>query len=189
MRFSPSVTAVLSYDGLRNYRDYFTRDVPEQIFDDLLHQGFRGSLYLGQRLRPERHRWLRPSPARAQQGAPGPDLELLLLQRRHSARQPVLEGHLARTPTSTPSRTRPRGYLVTAQAGKRFRRGHQFDLGYGRSLYQVHETRASSDAPSTFGSPAAGTSGRHVYLMADVEYDRGDDLRGPRGFFEIGYQF
>jgi hypothetical protein len=34
-----------------------------------------------------------------------------------------------------------------------------------------------------------GDLGRHVYLLTDLEYDQGDDLKGPRGFFELGYRF
>ena len=80
------------------------------------------------------------------------------------------------------------GYLVTAQIGKRFRKGHQFDLSYGRSLYRVKDT-GQQRRTEYLRFSGRGDLGRHVYLLADVEYDRGDDLRGPRGYFEAGYQF
>ena len=80
------------------------------------------------------------------------------------------------------------GYLLTAQAGKRFRKGHQLDFSYGRSLYEVIAVNQRRRT-EYFRITGRGDFGRHFYLLTDVEYDRGDDLQGPRGFFEVGYQF
>ena len=41
---TPSAWAFVSYDGLRNYRYYRNRVVPEEVFDDLLHQGLRAGV-------------------------------------------------------------------------------------------------------------------------------------------------
>lgn len=182
-RFSPSASAVLSYDSRRNYRDYLTRDVPERIFDDLLHQGFRGNVFLGRgsgfnvsggfgvRLKEQdattnAYSWnggLRHGNVFAKDISLGADL---------SGFQNGLT----------------QGYLLTAQAGKRFRKGHQLDFSYGRSLYEVIAVNQRRRT-EYFRFTGRGDFGRHFYLLTDVEYDRGDDLQGPRGFFEIGYQF
>jgi hypothetical protein len=34
-----------------------------------------------------------------------------------------------------------------------------------------------------------GELGRRVYLQGDLEYDTGDDLKGPRAFVEVGVRF
>lgn len=181
-RFSPAASLVFSYDSRRNYRDYFTRNVPERIFDDLLHQGFRGSLYLGKgyglnvtagggvRLRegdtPEAYSWnggIRHGNLFSKDISLGADLNAF-------------------------QNSFTDGYLVTAQTGKRFKGGHQIDFSYGRSLYRVKAT-SQDRRTEYFRFTGRGDVGRHVYALTDFEYDRGDDLQGPRGYFEIGYQF
>jgi hypothetical protein len=44
LRVTPSAWAYVSYDGRRNYRYYTNRVVPEEVFDDLLHQGLRAGI-------------------------------------------------------------------------------------------------------------------------------------------------
>ena len=46
LRVTPSAWAFVSYDGRRNYRYYRNRVVPEEVFDDLLHQGLRAGVNL-----------------------------------------------------------------------------------------------------------------------------------------------
>ncbi len=186
LRFSPSASAALSYDSRRNYRDYFTRNVPEQIFDDLLHQGLRGSFYLGRGYGLNatagfgvllREDTLSPADSNS-----------------YSYNGGLRHGNLFQKEISIGAdfnafqNAVTDGYLVTAQAGKRFRGGHQFDLSYGRSFYRVKAT-AQDRKTEYLRFAGRGDLGRHVYVLADVEYDRGDDLRGLRGFFEAGFQF
>jgi len=187
-RFSRSVSAVLSYDGLRNYRDYLTRSVPERIFDDLMHQGLRANLYLGSgyglnatvgagvRLE-ERNSLLTGVAANSYNYNAGI---------RHGnlfSKDVSLGADLSTFQNSVTS-----GYLATAQTGKRFRQGHQIDFNYGRSLYRVKGT-GQERRTEYFRLTGRGDLGRHVYLLSDLEYDQGDDLKGPRGFFELGYRF
>jgi len=185
LRFSPSASAVLSYDSRRNYRDYYTRNVPEQIFDDLLHQGFRGSIYLG------RGYGLNVTTGF---GVRLPEQTTPATPNSYSYNSGIRHGNLFKKDISVGAdfngfqNVATDGYLVTAQTGKRFRQGHQFDLSYGRSLYRVKAT-GQERRTEYLRFSGRGDVGRHVYVLADVEYDRGDDLRGPRGFFEAGYQF
>ena len=44
LRVARSAWAFVSYDGRRNYRYYQNRVVPEEVFDDLLHQGLRAGV-------------------------------------------------------------------------------------------------------------------------------------------------
>ena len=188
LRFSPSATAVLSYDSLRNYRDYLTRAVPEQIFDDLLHQGYRASLYLGKGY------GLNATAGFGLRLADRNSVTSRLASNAYSYNAGLRHGNLFGKDMSLGfdvnafQNTATTGYLATVQAGKRLRQGHQFDLSYGRSLYRVVETGLDRRT-EYLRFTGRGDLGRHVYLLADVEYDRGDDLQGPRGFFEIGYRF
>jgi len=182
LRFSDSVLTVLSYDSRRSYRDYFTRDVPEQIFDDLLHQGYRASLYLG-----------RGYGLNAAAGF-GVRLEEGERPESYSYNASLRHGNVFGRSLSLGvdgsgfQNDLTDGYLVTAQAGKRFGRGHELDFSYGRSTYRV---KATSEERVTEYLRCSGRVdlGRHLYLLTDLEYDRGDDLQGPRGYFEVGYQF
>ena len=182
LRFSPSASAVLSYDNRRNYRDYLTRDVPEQIFDDLLHQGYRASLYFGS--------------GYGLNVTAGFGLRVKEQDRAnaYSYNAGIRHGNLFAKDVSLGvdvsafQNDLTNGYLVSAQTGKRFKAGHQIDFGYGRSLYQVTSV-GQQRRTEYLRFSGRGSLGRHVYLFTDFEYDRGDDLRGPRGFFEVGYQF
>jgi len=182
LRFSPSVMAVLSYDSRRSYRDYYTRDVPEQIFDELLHQGYRTNLYFG-----------RGYGLNASVGL-GVRLEEADNRNSYSYNASLRHGNLfgksfsLGTDASAFQNDATDGYLVTAQAGKRFGGGHQVDFSYGRSIYRV-KTTSQERVTEYLRLSGRGDLGRHVYLLTDLEYDRGDDLRGPRGYFEVGYQF
>jgi hypothetical protein len=182
LRFSPSVLAVLSYDSRRSYRDYFTRDVPERIFDELLHQGYRTSLYFG-----------RGYGLNASAGF-GVRLDEGDNPNSYSYNASLRHGNLfgkdfsLGTDLSAFQNDVTDGYLVTTQAGKRFGRGHQLDFSYGRSIYRVRAT-SQQRVTEYLRLSGRGDLGRHLYLLTDLEYDRGDDLRGPRGYFEVGYQF
>jgi hypothetical protein len=188
MRFSRSASAVLSYDSLRNYRDYLTRAVPEQIFDDLLHQGLRASVYLGSGyglnatagfgMRFQENGLSTPVGS-----ANSYNYNAGLRHGNLFAQDISLGADLNAFRNDATS-----GYLLTAQTGKRFRQGHQIELSHGRSRYLVRDT-GQERRTEYLRFTGRSDLGRHVYLLMDLEYDRGDDLRGPRGFFEIGYRF
>jgi hypothetical protein len=46
LRLTRTANAFVSYDGRRNFRYYQNRLVPEEVFDDLLHQGLRAGINL-----------------------------------------------------------------------------------------------------------------------------------------------
>jgi hypothetical protein len=187
-RFSRSVSAVISYDGLRNYRDYVTRAVPERIFDDLMHQGLRGNLYLGSGYGLNA---TLGAGVRFQERS-SPLLDVFANSYNYNAG--LRHGNLFSKDISlgadfsTFQNSATTGYLITSQTGKRFRQGHQVDFSYGRSLYRVKDT-GQERRTEYFRLTGRGDLGRHIYLLSDLEYDQGDDLQGPRGFFELGYRF
>ena len=182
MRLAQTASMLLSYDSRRRYRDFYTRNVPENVFDNLLHQGFHLGFYQG------RGNGMNFS------GSVGVRLKDQEAQNAYSFNAGARHGDLwGRSMTlgldvAAFSNGFTDGYLATGGIGKRFGRAHTLDLSYSRSLYNVRET---SDRRNTQWIRLLGRSEltRHVYVLGDFEYDRGDDLKGPRGYFELGYQF
>ena len=182
LRVTHSASAVLSYDSRRNYRDFYTRNVPENVFDNLLHQGFHLGFYQGQAY------------GLTFTGNVGLRLGDLQSPNAYSFNAGARHGNLFGKNTTLGldlsgfSNGFTNGTLVTGGLGQRLGRSYTLDLSYSRSLYQVRETldRRTTQWLRLVGR---GELGRHVYVLGDLEYDRGDDLRGPRGYFELGYQF
>ena len=75
-----------------------------------------------------------------------------------------------------------------ARVGRRFAGGHVLDLSFGRSLYRLKLTEENRST-QWLRLMGRGELGRRVYLQGDFEYDTGDDLKGPRGFLELGILF
>jgi hypothetical protein len=182
-----STWAFVSYDGRRNYRYYLNRLVPEEVFDDLLHQGLRGGLNLS-----------RPGGFGAtvgfgmslkEQDPRHPELNVANAYSINAgARHANLFGLSVGLDGSGFSNGYADGGLVTARVGRRFRAGHLLDLSYGRSLYRV---KANEEERTTQWLRFTGRLelGRHAFVTGDFEYDKGDDLEGPRGYFEAGWVF
>ena len=80
------------------------------------------------------------------------------------------------------------GILMMARTGKRFRAGHSIDVAYGNSLYRLIST-GDSRKTQWLRVSVNGELGKGLYLLGDSEYYRGDDLKGPKGLFEVGYRF
>ena len=183
LRASKGTSFVLSYDGRKNYRYYLNRGVPEEVFDDLLHQGLRASVYTSQR-----QGWtfgggggVRFKNDREPVNAYSANLNL--------RQQSVFGSKISLGADGAGFQNAyTEGLLVTAQAGRAFDRGHYVDLSYGRSVYRI---KVSGDQRVTSWLRLTGRLQmvHGFYLVGDFEYDRGDDLRGPRAFLEAGYQF
>ena len=80
------------------------------------------------------------------------------------------------------------GALLSGHLGRSFRGGHLFDLAYGYSLYRVKATQQDRTT-QWVRLTGRGELSRRVYLATDLEYDMGDDLKGPRALTELGYRF
>jgi hypothetical protein len=189
LRLSSALNGFVSYDGRRNFRYYQNRLVPEEVFDDLLHQGLRAGFNL-----------FRP-------GGFGANLGMGMSLKEEDPRHPELNianaysfnagvrhanllswGLSVGVDASGFSNGYTDGGLVSARVGKRFPAGHMLDLSWGRSLYRVKldETERSTQWLRLIGRVELA---RHFFVASDLEYDAGDDLDGPRVFFELGTLF
>ena len=189
LRMSPSAWAFVSYDGRRNYRYYVNRVVPEEVFDDLLHQGLRAGVNMsrpggfgatagvGMSLKEKDPRHPELDVANAYSGNAGV---------RHM--NLFGSGFSVGIDGSGFSNGYTDGGLLTARVGRRFAGGHVLDLSFGRSLYRV---KLTDEDRSTQWLRLLGRAelGHRIYCQGDFEYDRGDDLKGPRGFLEVGILF
>jgi hypothetical protein len=189
LRVTPSTWAFVSYDGRRNYRYYQNRIVPEEVFDDLLHQGLRAGLNLskpggfgatagfGMSLKEPDPRHPELDVANAYSGNAGV---------RHS--NVFSSGFSAGIDGSWFSNGYTDGGLLMARLGRRFPAGHAVDLSFGRSLYRLKLTQQDRTT-QWLRLTGRGELGHRVYLQGDFEYDTGDDLKGPRGSLELGVLF
>ena len=189
LRVTPSAWAFLSYDGLRNYRYFRNRIVPEEVFDDLLHQGLRAGVNVS-----------RPGGLGATAGfgmslrEPDPRNPELDIANAYSFNAGVRHSNLFSSGFSVGidgsgfSNGYTDGGLVIARVGRRFDGGHMLDLSLGRSVYRVKQTEQDR-MTQWLRLMGRGELGHRVYLQGDFEYDSGDDLKGPRGFLELGILF
>jgi hypothetical protein len=189
LRVTPSASAFVSYDGLRNYRYFRNRIVPEEVFDDLLYQGLRAGVNV------------------SKPGGFGATAGFGMSLKEPDKRNPELDianaysfnagvrhanvfssGLSAGIDASGFSNGYTDGGLVIARVGHRFERGHMVDLSLGRSVYRVKQTEEDRTT-QWFRLMGRGELGHRVYLQGDFEYDAGDDLKGPRAFLELGILF
>jgi len=182
VRFSERTRASVTYDQRRNYRVYETRDVPEDFFDNLLREGLRASLYFG---KPIGWNFSTSFGVRRQEGGDEPTYSGgLSLYHRSAGRANLLLGGDA----SVYSGGFAEGYLVTLRAARYFQGGHDLSLTAGTSVATV-----PSDS-TDFQRQWIRLSGtiqlpRRFFLLAEVEYNTGDDLDGQRYRAELGYRF
>ncbi len=189
LRVTPSAWAFVSYDGRRNYRYYRNRVVPEEVFDDLLHQGLRAGVNLS-----------RPGGFGATAGfgmslkEPDPRHPELDIANAYSGNVGVRHADVFASGFSVGldgtgfTNGYTEGGLVMARLGRRFAAGHMVDLSYGRSVYRVKLTEEDRTT-QWLRLVGRGELGRRVYVQVDFEYDTGDDLKGPRAFAEVGVRF
>ncbi len=189
LRMSPSAFAFVSYDGRRNYRYFQNRDVPEEVFDDLLHQGLRAGIGVS-----------RPGGFGATFGfgmslkEQDPRHPELNLANAYSFNGGVRHANLFSSGFSVGvdgsgfSNGYTKGGLVSARLGRSLRGGHLLDLSYTLTRYRVEQTQEDRQ---THWLRLLGRAqlGRRLYLQADLENDSGDDLKGPRGMLELGLVF
>jgi hypothetical protein len=189
LRLGTTANAFVSYDGRRNFRYYQNRLVPEDVFDDLLHQGLRAGVNV-----------FRPGGFGATLGAgmslkeEDPRHPELNIANAYSFNGGVRHANLFGRGLSVGldasgfSNGYTDGGLVSARIGRRFAAGHLLDLSWGRSLYRI---KLDDEQRTTQWLRLVGRVEftRHFFVVSDLEYDSGDDLQGPRVFFELGSTF
>jgi len=181
-RFSPRVSVAVSYDQRRNYPTAETRDLPSILFDTFLRQGFRASFdatreagfglsgFFGTRFKDQ-------SADTAYSFGGGLRHPNLLAS--------GLSGHL--DASGFTSRT-TQGYQASARLG-RLMRGATFDVGYGISGYTLLSPGGTLRLNHWLRFSGRAEFPRGLWLYGEAQYDRGDDVSGPRGAFEVGYRF
>ncbi len=180
-RIVPSSSFGLSYDRRRNFRTAENRSVAEILFDTFARQGFRGSLDV------------------SRAGGLGGQLSGGIRMKDAQSDNSYSLGGGLRHPGFSGARLSASidGYFFTngvtsglqgsARLG-RIRTSLMTDLTFGLASYTLKggEGRRQNQwlrfsMHRTFGSG--------LWLHGEGQYDRGDDVKGPRGAFEIGYRF
>jgi hypothetical protein len=187
LRVSPSSWAFVSYDTRRNYRYYRNRSVPEDLFDDLLHTGLRAGINLS-----------RPGGLGATAGfgmslkEPDPRHPELDIANAYSGNVGVRHADVLGLSVGLDGTGFTNGYteggVVMARVGRRFDAGHVVDVSYGYSTYRV-KLNEEDRSTQWVRLLARAELVRRLYVQGDVEYDSGDDLKGPRAFLEVGILF
>ncbi len=181
-RFRSGASFSVSYDGRRNYRTAETRSVQDILFDRFLHQGFRASIDLG---RAEGLGLSAFAGARLKDQSSDTAYSYGVGLRHMS----VFGTHLT---TNLDVSGFTNGVTEGLQLGVRVGRTTRTlttDAGYGASRYTF---TAGSVAPRL--NQWVRLSVRRdfrtgFWLYGDVQYDAGDDTRGPRASVETGYRF
>jgi hypothetical protein len=181
-RVTPSASLAVSYDQRRNYRTAETRSVPDILFDTFMHQGLRTSVDLA-----------RPGGISAS-GFFGVRLHDQQSATAYSygggVRHPNMLGtHLATSlDGSAFTNGTTTGYQGSARLG-RTARSVMGDIGFGLSSYTLAGGAGARRQNEWLRLSARGDFGHGVWLYGELEYDKGDDVKGPRGAFELGYRF
>ena len=182
LRLSATGSLFASYDSRRNYRAFWNRDVPENIFDDLLHQGLRAGFNHG------------GACGASVSGSFGlrfketsmafPELDSA---NSYSVNANVRHGNLwasrlsAGLDVSGFKNAYTEGALLSGRLGRSFRAGHLLELAYGYSLYRVQETREDRST-QWFRLVGRGELTRKVYLSARPRVRHGRRPQGAPGF-------
>ena len=188
LKVTPSSWAFVSYSGLRNYRYYRNRLVPEDVFDSLLRQGLRAGLNVA---KPGGFGATAGFGMSLKEKDPlHPDLDIA---DAYSFNGGVRHANLFRGISAgldgygfTNGYTQ--GGMVTARAGWRAVAGHTLDLSYGYSRYDVEQTQENR-TQQWLRLLGRGQLPYGLYVLGDLELDSGDDLDGPRAFVELGIVF
>jgi len=181
-RFTPGASVTASYDQRRNYRTAETRSIPEILFDDFLHQGFRGSLdvsrssgfgasaFFGVRLADDQ----------TQRDAYSFGGGL-----RHARLLGSLSGSLDGSGFSNGTTS---GYQGSVRVG-RATPPVATDLAWGLASYRLSNGEAARRLNQWLRLSARAELSHGFWLYAEAEYDKGDDVEGPRAALELGYRF
>jgi hypothetical protein len=189
LRVTSSAWAFVSYDGRRNYRYYTNRVVPEDVFDDLLHQGLRAGINVS---RPGGFGATAGFGMSLKESDPNhPELDIADAYSGNAGLRHMdlfSSGFSVGIDGSGFSNGYTTGGMLVARVGRRFAAGHALDFSFGRSLYRM---KLTEEDRTTQWLRLMGRAelGWRIYLQGDFEYDSGDDLEGPRGFLELGVLF
>lgn len=172
----------VSYDIRRNYRSAETRSIPDVLFDTFARQGLRGGIdvvrangvaasgFVGVRLR---------DPSSDTAYSYGGNFRYASPQRTRLTGGIDVSGF---------SNGTTKGYQIGVRVGRTLK-SVTLDGAWGRSAYTFAAATQPQRTNQWFRLSALTVLPRGLWLNGDLQYDHGDDSRGPRGGFEVGYRF
>lgn len=181
-RLSEKARLSLSYDRFERYRTEETRFVPEELFDDLLRQGFRASLTIGS---GAGWRWTMTGATRSVDGDGDDTVSFVLGVHRPAAHgRKYSLGATAHTFTADQSE----GAMLQLRAGRRLRDRHRIDLTLGgrsttSTLQEVDHSLQWARLGGWFELP------NRLYLRTEIEQRIGDHGDGTWISAGAGYRF
>ena len=181
-RLSESVRLVISYDQFRQYRTEETRFIPEELFDELLRQGFRVGVNVG---RPRELNWSVTAGWRDQEDAEDSSISLGL-----GARHPdVGAGISVGGDIMGYSNLYSEGGVVRLRGSKGFSGGHELylDLGTRFDEGKIQTAQETTDSWARLGFWAELPA--RLFARGEFEYSTGDSLEGSRITLGLGYRF
>lgn len=181
VRFSSRFRGSLSWDQRRRFRDIETREIPDEVFDDLLREGVRATLYF------HGHRGLNFSLGVGRNGGEGdtPSLDSLSASINHGnvfgkAVFLGLDVSAFRGATSE-------GRLATARIRKYLRAGHDFGLTLGYSESQSLFAEGVRQIKWARFETVIQLPWR-LFLLAEFEMGFGLEAQ-TRELVQLGYRF
>lgn len=184
-RPTETVRVSISYDQRRRYRTLDTRELPEDLFDDFLRQGFRFGIGFG---RPRGWNASMNVGYRGREG--GSDATWSFSGSVHHANFRDLNLLVAVQFSGYRGET-SEGYLVSLQARKYLRGGHDVGLTVGASQSAVSPVggfTGSDRLNQWVRLQATARLPRRFFLLGEAEIASGDDLEGQRFILELGYR-
>ncbi len=179
-RFTPDFSAGLIYDNRQNYWRYEIRSLADSLFDDALRTGLRANITAGL---PGNITLFANGGVRKNNRDQQTTTSYALSLSRNQ-----IPGNLAvRLSASGFSNTATNGYHLNADVSKGFRQGHRLSIGYYQYAYQFDESGITSQTNSWIGQLFLLLPAR-LYLNGMAQYDSGDDVKGMRYYFEMGYR-
>ncbi len=185
-RFVDSVRMTLSYNSSQRFRTAGTRFVPAQFFSDAVQQSYRVTAYFG------RGRGWNGS-AGVSRRDPGTDAKpsytyTASLYNPNIGGKSLLVGLDASSFTSESSD----GLLITLRARKYFKSGHDLGLTLGNSttnLINLMDGGVEERVNQYVRLSGTLRLPRRLFMLTEVEYDKGDDFEGYRLITNLGYRF
>jgi hypothetical protein len=180
-RPSSSAALGLSYDQRRNYRTAENRSIPDQLFDKFVRQGLRANVDVS------RARGLGFSAfvgVRFQDQA-----DDTAYSYGGGLRHPALLGVFASLEGSGFTNGRTQGLQASARLGRSIGRMGGADLAYGLSSYTLKATSQERRLNQWLRLSGRGELSRGFAVYGELEYDKGDDVEGPRASLELAYRF
>ncbi len=176
----------VSYDERRRFRTLDTREIPEDRFDDFLRQGLRASASFG---RPRDWNGSLTVGYRGQEGGVEPTYSVAgSVHNANFLGKKLLVG----LNFSSYSGETTDGLMLTLQARKYFRGGHDVGLTVGSSTTTVKAVggfAGDTQANQWLRLSSSIRLPRRFFLLAELEVTQGDDLEGQRLILELGYRF